>query len=94
LAITEASVCVSSELEARISDLEYREPVARRSFMENITLRERSATYTGDRRALSSEDWALVNNRNRPEINERWLQQKLLEKIYPDLLAYLRGRLR
>jgi hypothetical protein len=94
LSITEASVCVSTELEARISDLQYREPVSRRSFMENITLRERSATYSGDRRALSSEDWALVNNRNRPEINERRLQQKLLEKIYPDLLGYLRGRLR
>jgi hypothetical protein len=94
LSITEASVCVSTELETRISDLQYREQIGRRSFTETITLKETSATYKGDRKALSSEDWALVNNRNRPEINERWLQQKLLEKIYPDMLSYLRGRLR
>jgi hypothetical protein len=94
LSITEASICASTELEARISDLQYREPAGRRSFTESITQKVVSASYTGDRNALSNEDWYLVNNRDRINTDERWLQQKLLEKIYPDVLAYLKGRLR
>ena len=94
ITITEASVCANTELEARISDIANNTRIGRRSFTESYTLREVSATYTGDKNALSNEDWKLVNNRNKLEIDERWLQEKLLEKIYPNLLGYLRGMMR
>ncbi|CAN5737720.1 hypothetical protein BH10BAC3_BH10BAC3_41240 [soil metagenome] len=94
LTITEANVCATTELEARISDIANNSRIGRRSFNENYTLREVSATYTGDKNALGSDDWKLVNNRNRLQIDERWLQEKLLEQIYPNLLDYLRGMMR
>ncbi|MES2648519.1 MAG: hypothetical protein V4717_16695 [Bacteroidota bacterium] len=94
LTITEASVCASTELEARISDLQNGDRIGRRSFTESYTLRERSANYTGDKNALSSDDWKLVNNRAGIQVDERWLQEKLLEQIYPSLLEYTRFMLR
>jgi sulfur relay (sulfurtransferase) DsrC/TusE family protein len=94
LTITEAAVCASTELEARISDLQTNERIGRRSFTETYTLRERSASYTGDKNALGNDDWKLVNNRSGIQVDERWLQQKLLEKVYPNLLDYIRFMLR
>src|SRR4029077_10668045 len=94
LTITEASVCAGTEMEVRISDIQNQSRVGRRSFNENITLREVTATYKGDKDALSNEDWMLVNNRNQLRVDERWMQEKLMEKVYPDLLNYIRGKLR
>jgi hypothetical protein len=94
LYINEASVCSNTQMEARIADLVQRQPVDRCFFNESITLREVTATYSGDRRALSTEDWAMINNRNRLTIDERWLQETMLEKIYPQMLAYLKGKMR
>jgi hypothetical protein len=94
LTIVDASVCASTDIEARIRDAQTNNRVARRNFNESITMREVSATYTGDKNALSNEDWKLVNNRNQLRVDERWLRERLLEKIYPDVLGYLRNELR
>lgn len=93
LTITEASVCAVSELEARIIDVKNRSPYGSRNFSETFTFKEWWATYTGDKNALNKEDWILVNNRNTIRIDESFLQEKLLEKCYPALLAYLKQEL-
>ena len=94
LTITEASVCAGTEIEAHISDVQNHSAVGRRKFNESITFREVSATYTGDKNALTNDDWKLINNRNQLRVDERWLQEKLLEKIYPNLLSYIRNQLK
>lgn len=46
-----------------------------------------TATFTGDSRALSSDDWRLVNNRG--NIN----QDQMIRDMYNDLLRELRSRI-
>ena len=48
---------------------------------------ERSATYRGDRRALTDEDWRLINNRmpNDPTRND--IARKLIEDSYQQLIS-------
>lgn len=48
---------------------------------------QRSATYSGDRRALTDEDWRLINNRmpNDPGRNE--IARRLIEDSYQQLIS-------
>jgi hypothetical protein len=94
LHITEARVNAYGELEARISDFASNQGIDRRRFSDGFAISEITASYTGDKNALSSEDWRLINNRNSLRVDERWMQEKVLEKIYPSLLSYLGNELR
>jgi hypothetical protein len=47
-----------------------------------------TATYTGDSRALSDEDWRLVNNRGNSN-----QQDQMIREMYDDLLRELRNRI-
>ena len=94
LFVTEASVVARGEMDARISDVLNQQKVNRRSFGESFAIVETTATYKGDKNALSNADWALVNNKNTIRADERWMQEKVLEKIYPQVLGYLRNELR
>jgi hypothetical protein len=46
-----------------------------------------TATFTGDSRALSQEDWRLVNNRGNNN------QDQMIREMYDDLLRELRNRI-
>lgn len=48
-----------------------------------------TATFTGDSRALSQQDWALVNNRG----NGNNQQDQMIRDMYDDLLRELRSRI-
>jgi hypothetical protein len=56
----------------------------------NYEISEESATYTGDSRALSSEDWDLVNRNNNRPSDYRDFSEEMLKRAYPDLRSRLK----
>jgi hypothetical protein len=93
LSITEAKVYAVGDMEARITDAISQQKVDRRGFSESFVVSEVTATYKGDKDALSKADWVMINNRNIVDVDERWMKEKVLEKIYPDMLGYLKNSL-
>lgn len=93
LTITEVVYSITGRLEARINDDDNREQLANNSWHETYSFRKRWATYKGDAGALSNDDWELVNAPQNNPMNEASMEAKLLEKIYPNLLSYLRSQL-
>ena len=94
LTIKEAYIKAEGTMEARISNMQNGQLANRRSWCESYTWREQWATYTGDGDALSSSDWDLVRNKRSDRPNEFWMQEKIKEQIYPQMLNYLRNELR
>ncbi|ULQ56495.1 hypothetical protein KJS94_17735 [Flavihumibacter rivuli] len=77
-------------LECRIYDRESNGNILYDRFPDRLDWKQEWATYTGDRRALTNEDWALINNRyddyapSRNQIAERLIQncyQSLISRI-------------
>jgi hypothetical protein len=86
LYITENSYSVQGDFEYKISDLDRRTTIDGGILRDEVNWIDQSATYTGDSRALSAEDWRLVNNRtgfNQPTRGE--VMNNLMRKIFPDL---------
>ncbi len=73
------------ELECRIKDLEKQKIVSNNRFRDQFNFQEEYATYSGDSRALSSSDWALINN-NRYQIpGKEDILSELYQRIYPQV---------
>lgn len=94
LHITEMTLEAKGELQIRISDVMKNKLIDNRFWSESFMLQNRSGTYSGDANALSSQDWDLLRSpQGNGNPDEQWLQRKILEKIYPDVLQYLRNQL-
>jgi hypothetical protein len=94
LKITTATYDAYGTLEVRIGDYANKQNISRMSWNENYTATQSWATYTGEAGALSNADWELINarnNNNRPD--QYFAEDRLLEKIYPNLLRYVRSQL-
>ncbi len=75
-------------LDYRISDLVENNYVDQGLLTSNVSWTEAFATYSGDSRALSDDDWLLVNNRVRSDLlspTRADVLNSLMRKIYPDL---------
>ena len=86
LYITQNSYTVQGDLEYRITEIANRTTIDNGSVRDEVNWTESSATYTGDSRALSQDDWQMVNNRggfNQPSKAD--VMNTLMRKIYPDL---------
>jgi hypothetical protein len=93
LNISEQSANASGRLEMRMTDERTRELLWRNSWNETHSHRNRWATYTGDSRALSNDDWDLVNADRGQPISNAWLEEQLIRKMYQNILNDLRNRL-
>lgn len=94
LRITEFTQQTQADFDLRIGDVASRRPMNNRTWREGYTISQSWATYTGDANALGPDEWELLRSPQsimRP--SDEWLQQKILEKIYPELLQYLRSQL-
>lgn len=93
LKITTATYDAFGTLEVRINDNANKKSVSRMSWSENYSSSQSWATYTGEAGALNNADWELINakNNNRPE--QYYAEDRLLEKMYPNLLRYVRSQL-
>jgi len=88
LHITQYTYNVQGALDYRISDLVENNYVDQGLLTSNVSWTEAFATYSGDSRALSDDDWLLVNNRVRSDLlspTRADVLNSLMRKIYPDL---------
>jgi len=73
------------ELECRIMDMDSRSIISNDRFRDQFNFQEEYATYSGDSRALSNSDWALINN-NRYQIpGKEDILSELYQRIYPQV---------
>lgn len=93
LKITTATYDAYGTLEVRISDYANKKSIGRMSWNENYSSSQSWATYTGEAGALSNADWELINAKNNNRPDQYYAEDRLLEKIYPNLLRYVRSQL-
>ena len=74
------------DLDYRIVDVQTKDNVDFGVIRDDVSWTESRATYSGDSRALSQEDWYMINNRNDFNNPSRGdVLNSLLRKMYPDL---------
>jgi hypothetical protein len=84
--VTQRSYRVRGDLEYRIADVQNRNDIDFGSLRDEVSWTENYATYSGDSRALSQDDWYMINNRNdlnNPSKGD--ILNTLMRKMYPDL---------
>jgi hypothetical protein len=74
-------------MEVNITDAGSRKNISYNTYRDDYTWEQQYATYTGDSRALSNNDWALVNsnNRNNQQPRKEEVLNELYRKIYPQV---------
>jgi hypothetical protein len=85
--VTRQSFTATASMDVYIKDLETQRMVSSRNFREDYRWQDEIGSYSGDSRALTNEDWQLVNNRgynNTPRRDD--VLQELYRKIYPQVL--------
>jgi hypothetical protein len=93
--ITENNFAVEGDLEYRVTDLNTRATIDNGVLHDQVSWLDNSATYSGDSRALSAQDWQMINNRtgfNQPTKAD--VMNTLMKKIYPDLKRRIQNAIR
>ena len=84
--VTQTSYTVRGDLDYRITDAHSKSNVDYGVIRDDVSWTESYATYSGDSRALSQEDWYMINNRNSFNNPSRAdVLNTLMRKMYPDL---------
>lgn len=88
LHVVQQSFVVRGDMEYEIRDLEDRKTVDYGTVREDVEWTEAYATYSGDSRALSDQDWVLINNANRYNTQSPTrgdIMNSLMRQLYPQL---------
>lgn len=85
LHITQRTANARADMEYRVIDLDENDDVQWSRIPVYLDLNAEFARYTGDSRALSEYDWALVNNRQRQYVDERDIIEAMYANVYPQL---------
>ncbi|MEX1202769.1 MAG: hypothetical protein WEA59_05975 [Ferruginibacter sp.] len=88
--VTRMSFTATAQMDVLIKDIETPKTVSNRTFRETYRWEEESGTYTGDQRALSDEDWNIINNRNFSNPRREDILEELFRRIYPQVLNNIR----
>lgn len=88
--ITRYSFDARADMQVRITDINSRREVNNNSYSEYYNWQEETATYSGDRRALSNSDWDLINNGGRFTEPRR---EDVLNELYRKLYSQVRNRI-
>jgi len=84
LNIQKQSFNARAQMDLNMVEVATRRNIAYNSYTDNYNWLEEKATFTGDRRALSDNDWVLVNNNfNNPTRED--ILNRLYRNIYPQL---------
>ena len=81
--IAKQSFTARAQMDVNITDAVSRRNISYNTYSDDYRWEQEYATYTGDRRALDSNDWALINNRNYNEPRKEDVLNELYRKIYP-----------
>ncbi len=85
LNISRRSFDASAAMEMNIRDIKTNRTISYRTFSNNYRWEEESGNYSGDRRALSSSDWAAINNNNYNSPRKEDVLEDLYRRIYPQV---------
>ncbi len=80
------SFTARGQMDVNITDMGSRKSIGYNSYSDQFDWQQEHATYTGDSRALSSNDWAMINNsqyNNMPRKEE--ILNELYRRIYPQV---------
>ena len=83
--ISRQSFTARADMEINISDIATHKNIVYNTFSEDYRWEEEHATYSGDSRALSSNDWALINNSYYNEPRKEDVLNELYRKLYPQV---------
>jgi hypothetical protein len=86
LNITRMSFVARADMEVVIRDVVSQRNISNRNFTQDYRWEEERASYTGDRRALSSADWELINNTNFYTPRREDILEELYRQLYPQVL--------
>ena len=86
LNVNRMSFTARADMDVLIRDLETGRTISNRNFRENYQWQEERATYSGDSRALSSQDWAMINNSNFYAPRREQVLEELYRQLYPQVL--------
>jgi hypothetical protein len=91
LHITQRSHTVRGDLDYQVRNLDNGQVLDHGTVSDDVSWTESYATYSGDSRALSPEDWSLINNRRGYNDNPTRgdILNTLMREMYPDLLRRL-----
>jgi hypothetical protein len=85
LYITKKYFTASGDMELRITDVNTGKNITFNRYSEQFNWQEEYATYTGDSRALSSNEHALLNNNNYRIPRNEEVVNELSRRIYPQI---------
>ncbi|HSN61604.1 MAG TPA: hypothetical protein VLR49_11765, partial [Ferruginibacter sp.] len=88
--ITRMSFTARADMEVLIRDVETARTISNRNFREDYRWQEERASYSGDSRALDSQDWQLINNNNFYAPRRETVLEELYKKLYPQVLNNIR----
>ncbi|HSB91561.1 MAG TPA: hypothetical protein VLC28_00525, partial [Flavitalea sp.] len=92
LQITQNTFQVRGDLEYQVADVQHHSNLDYGTVSNEVQWDDRYATYSGDSRALSQEDWALVNNAHSGQSPSRGdIMNELMRKMYPELRRRIEG---
>ena len=83
--VTRQSFTARADMEVNITDLATRKSISYRNFRDEYRWQEERGSYTGDSRALSSNDWATINNNNYNTPRREEILGEIYRKIYPQV---------
>jgi hypothetical protein len=90
--VTRRSLQTHGSLSCRIIDPANNQVVLWDNFPARNDINEEYATYRGDSRALSSYDWALINNRSSfRNMNQGDMLTNVYRQVYPQLVNRIRS---
>ena len=92
LNISRSSFNARASMEMNIRDLQTNRNISFRSFSNDYRWQEESGNYTGDRRALSNNDWATINNNNFNSPRREDVLESLYRNIYPQVRNEIANR--
>ena len=88
--ISRTSFVSRANMEVNITDLSIQKNMSYRNYNEEYKWEQESATYSGDRRAISQRDWDLINNGGYNAPRKEEILVELYKKIYPMVLTQIR----
>ena len=83
--ISKQSFTARGQMDVNITDAASRRNISYNTYSDDYRWEEEHATYSGDSRALSNNDWALINNSRYNEPRKEDVLNELYRKIYPQV---------
>ncbi len=88
LNIKQQSFDARGTMDVIIRDVKSNTIISNRSYSDTYNWQQESGSYTGDQRALSTNDWAIINNRN---YNNQPRKEDVLNELYRDIYPQVKS---